>query len=76
MKILDERAKTFFIGAEDVLGFYSGGDIANNDEGAGTSIEFGDDSGYLAGADVAGFGAEMEFLFAEFTLFFELTEKL
>ena len=76
MEILDERAEAFFIGAEDVLGFDSCGDIANHDKGAGASIEFGDDSGHLTGADVARFSTETEFLSAEFVLFLELSEKL
>ena len=76
MEILDERAEAFLIGPEDVLGFDSCGDIANHDEGAGASIEFGDDSGQLTGADVARFSSETEFLSAEFVLFLELSEKL
>ena len=76
MKILDKRAEAFFTGAEDVLGFNPCGDITNHDKGAGASIEFGNDSGQLTGADVTRFSTEMEFLSAEFVLFLELSEKL
>lgn len=52
MEIFDEGAEALFIIAKDILGFDSGGDIADNNKGAGTAIEFGDHGGHLTAADV------------------------
>src|SRR5437764_937300 len=76
VEISNQGAKTLLAGAQGILGLLASGDVSNDDQGTGPSIQFDQCPGKLSDANLPGLRHANKLLISDFRVFLEFGHNL